>query len=103
MRVAGSCSDRTMERRIRRSGEGSVSAGGFAEATHRGVVGLSNETIVVLAIKLNDWRALRVETGGGGQSCQEGGCCNGDSSGVDHFVRCVTTIEAVAAERGINS
>jgi hypothetical protein len=65
---------------------------------------LGNETIVVFAINLNDWGALRVETGAGGQSCQEGGCCNGDSSGVDHFVGVrVTTIEAVAAEKEINS
>jgi hypothetical protein len=81
-------------------------AGRFVEGTYGSVVGLGNQTIVVLAINLNDWRALRVEASVDRQSCQKSCCCNGDSSGVDHlfdFVDCVTTGEAVAAGGEINA
>ena len=65
--------------------EGSERARRSAEATYGGVVGLGNEAIIVLAINLNDWRALCVETGVNWQSCQERSCCDGDNSGVNHF------------------
>lgn len=79
------------------------------ELTYRCVVGLGNETVVVFAINLDNRGVLRVEAGIDGDSSKQSRC-NGDGGGMDHFVDLVlgirnglTTIEAVAAMREINS
>lgn len=72
-----------MGRRIRQS-TWSADANGFTEAAYGSVVGLGNQTIIVLGINLNDRRALRIETRADRQSCQKSSGSNGDSSGVDH-------------------
>tara|TARA_R110002060_G_scaffold46964_15_gene58117 strand:+ start:2238 stop:2411 length:174 start_codon:yes stop_codon:yes gene_type:complete len=47
---------------------------------------LSDQAVVVLAIELDDFAALRVETGIDGESCEESCCRNGESLSVDHLV-----------------
>ena len=101
MRVEDSCSGRTMGRRIRRSGGVSGSCR-CVDWTYGGIIGLSDQTIVVLAINLNDWGALRIEARVDRQSCEKSRRRNGDSSGVNHFVE-LTTVQAVAAVGGINA
>jgi hypothetical protein len=82
--------------------EGLDGAGRCMDWTYRSVIRLGDQTIIILAIDLNNGRALRIETRIDRQSCQKSCCCNGDSSGVDH-VGGLTTVEAVAARRGINA
>jgi hypothetical protein len=76
-----------MGHRIRRSG-GLISirwhkSRGFA---HGCVVGLSNQTIIVLVVNLNDRRTLRVETGMDWQCSEESCRGNGDGCCMDHSV-----------------
>ena len=88
MPVGGSCSVRTRGRRIRRSvvviSFGSQVWCGV-EGTYGGVVGLSDQTVVVLAVELDDFAALGVETSIDGESCEQSCCCNGESLSVDHL------------------
>jgi hypothetical protein len=76
-----------MEHRIRRSGRVISTRGhksrGFA---HGCVVGLSNQTIIVLVVNLNDRRILRIETGMDWQCSEESCRRNGDGCRRDHFV-----------------
>lgn len=53
-------------------------------ATYRGVVGLSNQAVIVLCIDLEDGGALGIQAGTDSwQSCQES-CRDGRKSGVMH-------------------
>ncbi len=55
-------------------------------ATYRSVVGLGDQAVIILAIHLNNFGALWIETSIGRESCEESRSCNSDGCSVDHFV-----------------
>ena len=103
--VGGSCSGRTTERRTRRSGGVSWWKRGRESCNaYRSVIGLSNQSIIALAVNLQNSRALGIEPRVYRKSREESRSGNGNSSGVDHLGGIgVTTIEAVAAGKRINA